>query len=457
MNMTPVSGSSQKPVNFSSKKPMSSFLSLRNASAILVMATLLSACGDKAAPPTQPPEAAFITITPEKMAVENELPGRLESYRTAEVRARVPGVILKRAFEEGSYVKQGQLLFQIDPRDYQAAVQSAKASLARAEANKVQADLKLNRYTPLVEINAVSKQEYDDAVAAQKQAAADVDAAKAELVRAKLNLEYATVTAPISGKIGRQMVTEGALVGQNETTLLATIQQINPIYLNLTQSSAELLKLRQMMQNGMLKNTGQSGVNVTMVMEDGSIFPQTGKLLFSDISVDPTTGQLTIRALFPNPDNMVLPGMYVRARLKQAVNENAITVPQQAVQHANDGSFVMILDKDDKVAARKVKTGAAVGNKWLVTEGLQPGDRVVVEGLQKINAGSPVHAVPWDDPQNKPADTTEPSAPVEQAPAQMDTTGRTSSAEQGQPAAQTSDPVSQPAPEQQSTTPTKAE
>ncbi len=383
---------------------MSSFSFLRNTGAICAVTALLVACSDNAAPPAQLPEAAFITVTSEKMAVENELPGRLESYRTAEVRARVPGVILKRAFEEGSYVKKGQLLFQIDPRDYQAAVQSAKAAVARAEANRIQADLKLKRYTPLVEINAVSKQEYDDAVAAQKQAAADVDAAKAELVRARLNLEYATVTAPISGKIGRQMVTEGALVGQNETTLLATIQQINPIYLNLTQSSAELLKLRQMMQNGTLKDADQSGLKVTMITEDGSVFPQTGKLLFSDISVDPTTGQLTIRALFPNPENMVLPGMYVRAKLEQAVNENAITVPQQAVQHSNDKSTVMILDKDDKVEIRTVKTGAAIGNRWLITEGLQPGDRVIVEGLQKIRAGSPVRAVVWEDPQNKKAE-----------------------------------------------------
>ena len=376
-------------------KPFSIF---RNASAVFIAVTLLAACGEKEAPPAPLPEAAFVTITPEKMAIENELPGRIESYRTAEVRARVPGIILKRAFEEGSYVKQGQLLFQIDPRDYQAAVQSAKAALARAKANLVQADLKLKRYTPLVKINAVSKQEYDDAVAAQQQAAADVDAAKAELVRANLNLEYARVTAPISGRIGRQMVTEGALVGQNEATLLATIQQIDPIYLNLTQSSAELLKLRQMMQAGMLKDADKSGLKVTMVMEDGTIFNHTGKLLFSDITVDPTTGELTIRALFPNPDNMVLPGMYVRARMQQAINENAITVPQQAVIRANDGSTVMVLNNEDKVEVRKVKTGAAVGASWEVLEGLKPGDRVVVEGLQKIKVGAPVRAVPWEDP-----------------------------------------------------------
>ena len=378
---------------------MRSISCLKSVGAALLIVSLLSACGDKAAPPAQLPEAAYVTIAPEKRAVENELPGRLESYRTAEVRARVPGIVLKRTFEEGAFVKQGQVLFKIDPRSYQASVQNARAALSRAEANKVQADLKLKRYKPLVEINAISKQEYDDAIAASKQASADVEAAKATLVNNKLNLEYATVTAPISGRIGRAMVTEGALVGQNEATLLATIQQINPIYLNLTQSSAELLKLRQMMQSGALKDAEKSGLKVTMVMEDGSIYPHTGKLLFSDISVDPTTGELALRALFPNPDNMLLPGMFVRARLEQAVNENAITVPQQAVQHTNDGSQVIVINQDNKAEIRKVKTSSAIGNRWLVTEGLQPGDRVIVEGLHKVRPGSPVKPVEWSDPQ----------------------------------------------------------
>lgn len=390
---------------------MRSISCLKSVGAAFLVVSLLSACGDKAAPPAQLPEAAYVTIAPEKRAVENELPGRLESYRTAEVRARVPGIVLKRTFEEGAFVKQGQVLFKIDPRSYQASVQNAKASLSRAEANKVQADLKLKRYKPLVEINAISKQEYDDAIAAAKQASADVEAARATLVNNKLNLEYATVTAPISGRIGRAMVTEGALVGQNETTLLATIQQINPIYLNLTQSSAELLKLRQMMQSGALKDTEKSGLKVTMVMEDGSIYPHTGKLLFSDISVDPTTGELALRALFPNPNNMLLPGMFVRARLEQAVNENAITVPQQAVQHTNDGSQVIVINQENKAEIRKVKTSNAIGNRWLVTEGLQPGDRVIVEGLQKVRPGSPVNPVEWSDPQA--AAKTPAAAPAE--------------------------------------------
>lgn len=394
---------------------MRSISCLKSVGAALILVSLLSACGDKAAPPAQLPEAAYVTIAPEKRAVENELPGRLESYRTAEVRARVPGIVLKRTFEEGAFVKQGQVLFKIDPRSYQASVQNAKAALSRAEANKVQADLKLKRYKPLVEINAISKQEYDDAIAAAKQASADVEAAKATLINNKLNLEYATVTAPISGRIGRAMVTEGALVGQNEATLLATIQQINPIYLNLTQSSAELLKLRQMMQSGALKDAEKSGLKVTMVMEDGSIYPHTGKLLFSDISVDPTTGELALRALFPNPDNMVLPGMFVRARLEQAVNENAITVPQQAVQHTNDGSQVIVINQENKAEIRQVKTTSAIGNRWLVTEGLQPGDRVIVEGLQKVRPGSPVNPVEWVDPMapaKAPAETPAAAAPA---------------------------------------------
>lgn len=377
---------------------MRSISCLKSVGAALIVVSLLSACGDKTVPPPQLPEAAYVTIAPEKKAVENELPGRLESYRTAEVRARVPGIVLKRTFEEGAFVKQGQVLFKIDPRSYQASVQNARAALSRAEANKVQADLKLKRYKPLVEINAISKQEYDDAIAASKQASADVEAAKATLVNNKLNLEYATVTAPISGRIGRAMITEGALVGQNEATLLATIQQINPIYLNLTQSSAELLKLRQMMQNGTLKDAEKSGLKVTMVMEDGSVYPHTGKLLFSDISVDPNTGELALRALFPNPDNMLLPGMFVRARLEQAMNENAITVPQQAVQHGNNGSTVVVINQEGKAEIRNVKVGAAMGNHWLVTDGLQSGDRVIVEGLQKVKPGAPVKAVEWIDP-----------------------------------------------------------
>ncbi len=346
------------------------------------------------------PEVSYIVIGEERLSIQNELPGRLESFRTADIRARVPGVVLKRCFEEGSIVKKGQVLFRIDPRDYQASVQSAQAAVIQAEATRTQTGLKLNRYKPLVGINAISKQEYDDAAAAAKQATAEVQAAKASLAKARLNLEYANVVAPITGRIGRSLVTEGALVGQNEPTLLATIQQIDPMYLNLTQSSADIMKLRQDMMKGDLKDVGKS-IPVTMTLEDGTEYSERGSLLFSDITVDPTSGEVSIRALFPNPKGLLLPGVFVRAKLEQAVQDNAITVPQQAVQHSNDGTSVMILDSEDKVEVRKITTGNAIGTRFIVTEGLQNGDRVIVEGIQKIKPGIQVKAVPWQDPERK--------------------------------------------------------
>ncbi len=379
---------------------MNVYSCFKGVGVVLTATAVLAACGQKPQPPAQMPEVAYIVIGAERLSIENELPGRLESFRTADIRARVPGVILKRCFEEGSIVKKGQVLFRIDPRDYQASVQSAQASLSHAEANKTQADLKLGRYKPLVGINAISKQEYDDAVAAAKQAASDVQAARAALSKARLNLEYANVLSPITGRIGRALVTEGALVGQNEPTLLATVQQIDPMYLNLTQSSADLMKLRQDMLNGTLKDASAS-IPVTMKLEDGTEYTEKGSLLFSDITVDPTSGEVSIRALFPNPKGLLLPGMFVRAKLEQAVNENAITVPQQAVLHTNEGDSVMVLNSEDKVESRKIVTGAVTGTRFIVKEGLEPGDRVIVEGLQKIKPGIQVKAVPWQDPERK--------------------------------------------------------
>lgn len=363
----------------------------------IVAIALLSGCREQQEQPEkQAPEAAYITVKTEAVAVVNELSGRLESFRNSDVRARVAGVLEKRLFNEGSDVKKGDKLFIIDPRSYEAAVQHASAALARAEANFMQADLKYRRYTPLAEISAVSKQEYDDAMAAQKQAAADVVSAKAALVNAKLDLEYATVLAPISGRIGRAMVTEGALVGQGEVTLLAVIQQIDPIYLNLTQSSAELLQLQQAMREGLLKGVSEEGLKVSLVMEDGTPYPHSGKLLFSDITVDPSTGEISIRALFPNPDGVLLPGMYVRGRLEQAVNENAIIIPKQAVQRSTEGSTVFVIGKNNIAEVRRIKTGASHQEKWVVLEGLNTGDKVIVEGIQKIRAGAPVIPVPWE-------------------------------------------------------------
>ncbi len=375
---------------------MKSFPKLVYFSLFAIFISLLFGCKEKEQKEQKAPEVAYVEVKPEKIAVINELSGRLESYRNSDVRARVAGVLEKRLFEEGSDVKKGDKLFIIDPRSYEASVQNAKAALARAEANLMQANLKYKRYIPLVKISAVSKQEFDDAFAAQKQAAADVAAAKAELTNAKLNLEYSTVLAPISGRIGRSIVTEGALVGQSEVTLLAVIQQIDPIYLNLTQSSTELLRLQQAMKQGLLKNASEEGLKVTLIMEDGTPYPHSGKLLFSDISVDPSTGEISIRALFPNPERILLPGMYVRGRMEQAINENAITIPKQAVQRSTEGSTVYIINKDNIAEIRGVKTGASHGEKWVILEGLKTGDRVAVEGIQKIRPGNPVNPVLWE-------------------------------------------------------------
>jgi membrane fusion protein (multidrug efflux system) len=365
------------------------------------LALALAACGDKKpdaqaqAADTPPPEVAVVTVAPERIAITNELPGRVEALRTAQVRARVPGIVQKRLFTEGTDVKAGDVLFRIDPASLQASLSNALAARARVEANLAQADLKVQRYRPLVATNAISRQEYDDALAAQKQARADLEAARATQQTATLNLGYATVTAPISGRIGRAQVTEGALVGQGEATPLATIQQLDPIYVNLTQSSSELLRLRQAMAAGKLKTMGRDQASVSLVTEDGTPYPQTGKLLFSDLAVDQSSGAITLRAEFPNPNRFLLPGMYVRARLDQAVNESAITVPQQAVQRDNNGASVMLVGADGKVAPRPIQTGSAQGEKWIVTEGLKQGDVVIVEGLQKIKPGSPVKTVPW--------------------------------------------------------------
>jgi membrane fusion protein (multidrug efflux system) len=384
----------------------------------IVALSALAACGKKpdaagaGGPP--PTEVSIITVAPQRLAITDELPGRLEATRTAQVRARVPGIILKRTFREGSDVKAGDVLFRIDPAPLQAAFSSAQAAQARAEATAAQASAKAKRYQPLVEVNAISKQEYDDAIASQKTAEADVLTARAARQTAALNLGYATVTAPISGRIGRALVTEGALVGQADVTQLALIQQLDPIYVNLTQSSNDVLKLKRALADGKLKAAGggQGQAKVTLVTDDGQPYPQAGKLLFSDLSVDQSTGEITLRAEFPNPQRTLLPGMYVRARLEQGVDENAIVVPQQAVVRDVGGSVVMLVGADNKVVAQPVTTGASQGNVWIIKDGVKPGDRVIVEGLQKIKPGAPVTAVPWKDPSK-----TAQAAPAAQAPA----------------------------------------
>ena len=374
-------------------------------------AFLLAACGDnkgdagKGAPAAPPPaEVGVVTVAPRPVGLVTELPGRLEASRVAQVRARVPGIVQKRLFTEGSDVRAGQPLFQIDPSSLQASVASAEATLARAQANVVQATAQAERYKPLLEANAVSKQEYVNAVAAQKTAEADAAAARAALRTGQINLGYATVTAPIAGRIGRALVTEGALVGQGEATPLALIQQINPMYVNFTQSTTEVLQLRRAIASGRFKRAGGDSASVKIVLEDGSEYPIGGRLLFSDLSVDPTSGQITLRAEVPNPGGLLLPGMYVRVRLEQAETPTGIVVPQQAVTRGTSGDSVMVVGADGKVAPRPVKVGsAAEGGQWVILEGLKPGEMVMVDGFQKLRGNAPVKPVPWQPPGSAPA------------------------------------------------------
>ncbi len=377
---------------------MSSFPRLTTLGTAIVVTFLVAACGksdQKASAPPPPTEVSVITVKQAPLGVTNELPGRLESTRVAEIRARVPGVVLKRTFREGSEIKAGATLFLIDPAQFKATYNSANAAVVRSEATLLQAELKEKRYKPLVATNAISKQEYDDVTATLKQAEADLAASKAARETARLSLDYATVTSPISGRIGRALVTEGALVGLNEATPLAIVQQVDPIYVNMTQSSTEILQLQRAMADGKLKSAGKGQVKVTIVTEDGREYAQSGKLLFSDLTVDPSSGAVTLRAEFPNPDRQLLPGMYVRARVEQAIDENAITVPQQAVIRTPDGSAVMVVNAESKVASRSVKTGAASGNNWIINDGLKVGDQVIVEGLQKVKPGATVKPVQW--------------------------------------------------------------
>ncbi|MBC7857231.1 MAG: efflux RND transporter periplasmic adaptor subunit [Burkholderiaceae bacterium] len=336
------------------------------------------------------------------LTLQAELPGRVEASRTAQVRARTPGIVLQRVFKEGGEVKAGEVLFRIDPASFKASYESAQAAVQKAEANLAQASLKVKRYKPLLDAGAVSAQEYDDAATAQKQAGADLATAQAARLNAGLTLGYATVTAPIGGRIGRALVTEGALVGQGEATPLATIAQLDPVYVTITQSSAELLRLQRALAAGQIKSAAKGAARVTLLTEDGLPYPQAGKLLFSDIAVDESSGAVSMRAEFPNPNRVLLPGMYVRARLEQGVKEAAITVPQQAVVRSPEGSSVMVVGADNKVAPRPVTADTAQGNQWIVSSGLKGGERIIVEGLQKAKPGSVVNPVPWKNPADAP-------------------------------------------------------
>jgi membrane fusion protein (multidrug efflux system) len=337
-----------------------------------------------------------LTVQPQAVALQTELPGRVEALRTAQVRARVNGVVQQRLFTEGSEVKAGQPLFRIDPAPYQAAVESAQAGLLRAEAAAAQAKLTAERYAPLAEAKAISQQDYAAALATQKTAEADVAASKAALQTARISLGYASVTAPISGRIGRALVTEGALVSATEATSLALIQQVGTVYVNFTQSAGEVLRLKRALAAGQLQRVGGEAVAVRVLLEDGSELPRAGKLLFSDLSVDATSGQVTLRAEVPNADGLLLPGQYVRVRLAQASLPSAVLVPQQAVTRSVQGDTVLVVGEGNKPASRPIKVSGAQNGQWVVTDGLKPGDKVIVDGFQKMFVpGAPVTPVPW--------------------------------------------------------------
>ena len=376
---------------------------------IIASALMFSGCGKQQAqagpPQAGPPEVGVVTVKPERVALTTELPGRTSPYLIAEVRPQVSGIIQKRLFTEGSDVKAGQVLYQIDPASYQAAFASAKAAEARAEATLNSVRLKAERYRDLVKIKAVSQQDNDDAQASLKQAEADVAAARAAVETARINLAYTKVTAPISGRIGRSTVTDGALVTANQPAALATIQQLSSMYVDVTQSSAELLKLKQNLAKGLLENSGAGQARVKLLLEDGSTYPLPGTLKFSEVTVDQSTGSITMRAIFPNPKQTLLPGMFVRAVVEEGESPQAILVPQRGVTRNPKGdAMVMAVGAGEKVEPRVIKVARTVGDNWLVSDGLKAGDRVILEGLQKAKPGTPVKVVPFvAKPEGAPA------------------------------------------------------
>ncbi|MDD3815765.1 MAG: efflux RND transporter periplasmic adaptor subunit [Desulfocapsaceae bacterium] len=375
---------------------------------ILAGMLLMTGCkqqSSKGGPPMAgTPEVGVITVTTAPVTLTMELAGRTSPYMIAEVRPQVGGIIKKRLFTEGSEVKAGQVLYQIDPATYQATYASAKAALARAEANLIPARLKAERFQELITINAVSRQDFDDTSAMLKQAEAEVAANKAAVDATRINLDYTSVKAPISGWIGRSTVTDGALVTASQTAAMATIQQLDPIYVDLTQSSADLLRLKRSHTNGGIKGKHANQAKVKLLLEDGSNYPQEGTLKFSEVTVEQQTGSVTLRALFPNPDQLLLSGMFVRALLEEGTKEDAILVPQRGVTRNPAGNaMVMVVGAEEKVEPRVIKVSRTIGDNWLVSEGLQAGDRVIVEGIQKARPGTPVKAVPFGSKANPPA------------------------------------------------------
>ncbi len=354
----------------------------------------------KKQPPAQIPEVSVITVQTQEVLLTTELPGRTNPYRIAEIRPQVSGIILKRYFTEGSNVKAGDLLYQIDPAPYKAAYDNAVAALKRAEATLQSVKARYERYQELIKVNAISKQEFDDVKAQYEQTLSEIEALKAQVRNAQINLGYTKITAPISGRIGKSNVTEGALVTAYQPMELTRIQQLDPIYVDIPQSTKELRELERRLAEGRLKYAGKEQNKVKIILEDGTVYPVEGTLQFKDVTVDPTTGSVTLRVIVPNPKGVLLPGMFVRAIVKEGINRHAILLPQQAVFRDPKGNpFVYIVDNENKVQIRPVKVDRAIEDKWLVSEGVSEGQQVIVEGVQKIMPGMPVKPVPYGNKQ----------------------------------------------------------
>ena len=363
---------------------------------LLIAALSLAGCDRKpAVAPGAPPaaEVGVVTLKAQPVTLTTELPGRTTAFLTADVRPQVSGLILKRTFVEGAEVHAGDPLYQIDPATYQASYDSALATLAYDQAALVTARAKSARYKPLAAAQAVSRQDYDDAMAATGEAVATIGTAQAAIEQAKINLVYTKVNAPISGRIGRSAVTPGTLVTAGQTTVLTTVTQLDPIYVDVTQSATTLLRLRQELAAGKIQQTGPNQAKVTLVLENGSEYPVPGTLQFSEVTVDQATGTVVVRAIFPNPDHLLLPGLFVRAVLQEGIDDQALLVPQVGVSRNTHGDpTVLVVDKDNKAVTKLVQTSRAIGDNWVVTGGLAPGEKVIVDGLQKVRPGAEVHA-----------------------------------------------------------------
>jgi len=370
------------------------------ATALLALTPVTIGCSSSSSQSSAPPpvpEVATVTLQPRQVELTTELPGRTSPYLVAEIRPQVNGIIQKRLFQEGSEVKAGQLLYQIDPAPFKVALESAKASLAKAQANLPSIRLRAERHRELLVDRAVSKQDYDDAVAAMEQARAEIAYWKSQVDAAHINLSYTRVTAPIAGRIGKSSVTDGALVTAYQPASLATIQKIDPIYVDVTQSSAELLRLKRNLQIGKVSSDGANGRKVRLLLEDGTPYPLAGTLKFRDITVDSATGSVTLRIVVPNPNHLLLPGMFMRAVVQEGVMEQALLVPQQGVNRNPKGEAVALVVDDSGIVQQRLLTlNRAIDDKWLVSAGLKPGEQLIVEGMMKVKPGAAVKAVPWE-------------------------------------------------------------